>query len=105
MRLSRTSALIGLSESLWNECIIIVINKREEQYTYNIFGLSITERLTLTSHCHAAIKHTHLAYRHTVILETTLASQTAAESQGAGGGVRAHVCANSMDTNTVFIYY
>lgn len=39
-RLSRTSALIGLSESLWNECIIIVvIIKREEQYTYNIWPL------------------------------------------------------------------
>lgn len=37
-RLSRTSALIGLSESLWNECIIIVIVKCEEQYTYNILA-------------------------------------------------------------------
>lgn len=37
--LSRTSALIGLSESLWNECIIIiVIIKCEEQYTYNILA-------------------------------------------------------------------
>lgn len=37
--LSRTSALIGLSVSLWNECIIIVVViKREEQYTYNILA-------------------------------------------------------------------
>lgn len=29
--LSRTSALIGLSECVWNECIIIIISKCEEQ--------------------------------------------------------------------------
>lgn len=35
LELSRTSALIGLSERLWNECIIIIISiiivKCEEQ--------------------------------------------------------------------------
>lgn len=60
--LSRTSALIGLSESLWNECIIIiVIIKCEEQYTYNILASPSLKGFTLTNHCQTAIKQTHLA--------------------------------------------